>query len=400
MKPTALDKRIKRRITARRHTFFAACAPGLSRVCMHELQELSKTLPLDAGTLSMVTGGMEFQGQIHDAYAANLCLRSPSRILMRIKRFRAENFRILEKQLKDMDWELYLKPGVHIAIQASSQQSRLYHGGALAQRARDIIGLQFDQPLTDASGDSTGQGAANHTIYLRGDKDWFDVSLDTSGELLYRRGIKPDVGAAPLRETLAVAILGMAGYTGEEPLLDPMCGSGTFSLEGVMIRRNIPPGFFRSFAFQDWPCFSQGRWNHMKGAAQALIQQNRDTMIVASDRDASMLSALKATLCTYPLLSGIRVIQQDFFDLAPGHLVETPGVVVLNPPYGIRLGTREDMGRLYLEIGKKLGRDFRGWKIGVVLPDPGLADRFPFPVCLTPLFHGGLELSVATGRVP
>jgi len=230
----SLAKRIRRRITARTHTFFAATAPGLEHLCLAELL----SLPLSETRASAVPGGVEFQGKLHDCYMANLHLRCANRVLMRLCDFRASSFGALEKRLSEIEWEIYLPRCRGLRISVASFKSRLYHRGAVAERVHHSVVKSMGLPVEISP-------EADPHLFIRIDSDRVTVSLDSSGELLHKRGIKPRGGKAPIRETLAAAVLKIAGYRPGELLVDPMCGSGTFSLEAAMISRNLPAGWFR-----------------------------------------------------------------------------------------------------------------------------------------------------------
>ncbi len=393
MKKTALEKRIKRRITAREHVFFAACAPGMQRLCHRELTQL---LP-GRESIAMIPGGVEFSGSVEDCYKANLYLRSPSRIIMRVGTIKAENFRSLEKKILEVEWELFLKKGVPFSCDVSTSHCRLYHSDAVASRVENCI-IDYFEKLQ-------GQGAlvahrlqdAGQRILIRGVDDRFEISLDSSGEGLYKRGIKKYVGAAPLRETLAFALLSAAGYTPGQALIDGMCGSGTFSLEAAMINRNIPPGMFRAFTFENWPCFSESQWQYLKNEAAKQVVSPVQPLIFASDLDSQCIDALEKTVNTFDFSSSISVFQKDFFDLTPAS--PDPGVVALNPPYGKRIGSPETIQALFERIGEKLVSDFKGWTVVIIMPDKNLADSFSFPCRWVPLFHGGLDLYAAVAKI-
>ena len=396
MKKTALEKRIKRRITAREHTIFAACAPGLKSLCQRELlQRIS-----DPEKVTTIPGGVEFTGSVEECYKANLHLRSPSRITMRIARFKAENFRSLEKRLLEIEWELFLKKGVPFSCDVVARHCRLYHSDAIAQRVENNIIDYFEQlPSETGAIISRRLHDVGQRILIRGEDDRFEISLDSSGDGLHKRGMKKYVGAAPLRENLAFALLDAAGYSPGTPLIDGMCGSGSFSLEAAMITRNIPPGIFRSFAFEQWPCFSEKQWQYLKNkAAKEMVVPIRPS-VFASDLDSHCLEALGKTINEFNLSSTIQLSHSDFFDLKPGVLSTIPGVVALNPPYGKRIGDPGTIKALFVRIGEKLASDFKGWTVVIIMPDRLLADSFSFSYKWVPFFHGGLDLYAAIGRV-
>ena len=394
----SLAKRVKRRVTARMHTFFAATAPGLEHLCLQELL----SLPLSDPQASAVPGGVEFQGKLHDCYMANLHLRYANRVLMRLCDFRASGFAALEKKLGEIDWELYLSPRGGLRISAASFKSRLYHKGAVAQRVHDSVVTCMGHPLELSS------GSGSH-LFIRVDSDRVTVSLDSSGELLHKRGIKPRGGEAPIRETLAAAVLKIAGYRPGGLLVDPMCGSGTFSLEAAMMSRNLPGGWFREFAFMGWPAFNPGRWRHLRREAEQRFVPAVSPCVFASDSRARSVKLLRENLSAAGLSDTVNVACLDFFDLTPkgiaaprgpeGGIDSEPGLLVLNPPYGRRLGTIHEAAVLFSDILNKLRQDFKGWKVAVIVPKSMVTKRMATSFDQYPLFHGGLDLVLLTGRV-
>ncbi|MBF0411968.1 MAG: hypothetical protein HQK70_04550 [Desulfamplus sp.] len=443
-KKTPLEKRVKRRITARSHRFFAVCSPGLKQLCYREMTALinkynhqtndshqlesdllKSELSIQFRDIEIIPGGVEFTGSVQDCYCANLYLRSPSRILMRIATFKAENFRTLEKKMGEIEWELYINQSLPLHFEVSAKSSRLYHTDAIAQRAHQVIKEHFSK-LSNiyVSLDNPAVPKIVQTIMIRAEDDSFQISIDSSGELLHKRGLKENVGSAPIRETLAFAVLSAMnypfGYNKSDnlynsnqlfksstnridnlPLIDGMCGSGTFALEAAMIANDIPAGFFRRFAFENWQCFSSRQWNHIKKiAATNIIDSDKDggsqhPFIFALDKDAAVLKGLERTVEIFNLSSSIKIIQGNFFDTKTINLSDNKGFVVLNPPYGKRIGEKGDSEQIFVDIGKKLQSDFKGWQAGVIIPDKKFLDHLPGRKSLIPIFHGGLEIYAA-----
>ena len=391
MAEAAFEKRVKRRVSARVHEFFAVCPPGLRLLCHRELTGL--TAPVK--NIEAVPGGVTFFGKLMDACAANLWLRSPSRILMRLARFRAQHFSELEKKLQAMDWELFLPAGTEPAIQVTTHTSRLYHTDAVAQRCRSVIRAALGgnctgdtQPRNDLQG---------QTLMVRSENNRFEVSLDMSGIPLFKRNIKKQVTAAPLRENLAFAILDALHFSSEDLLMDPMCGSGTFAIEGAMIQARVPPGFFRRFACEAWPAFSPAAFAHVKSMAAGQIRPGGP--VFASDIDPGAVAATAANLAGHAFLSPVQVFQHDFFDLVPDRLTRKKGVLVLNPAYGRRLETTRDTKTFYKEVAQKLKTDFKGWRVGVIFPQKQFGGMNFLKLRPLPFFHGGLDLAAGIGTV-
>ncbi|MGD9042595.1 MAG: hypothetical protein PVG06_02720 [Desulfobacterales bacterium] len=388
-----LSKRIKRRVIGRRHDFFIATAPGFETVC---LQELLKLKP-DAGGAGATPGGVEFEGRLDDCYLANLNLRSANRILMRIHTFKSSNFRKLEKKLGDIPWELYLHPGTIPKVHITTKHCRLRHSAAIAERFhRAITGqlsrLESDNKITEIK-------SPQQNIYVRGIDDRFTVSMDSSGDLLYKRGIKKHAGKAPLRETLAAAALLMAGYDGRKPLLDPMCGSGTFSLEGALMAKRIPAGWFRDFAFTGWPSFRPKKWNYLRRQAESQFIDSERTRIFASDTDPGACQKLERCVQAHGMSDAVQVDSVDFFDLNPRKFTDRTGVICLNPPYGRRLGGRNESKKFFQAICKRLKQEYGGWNLVLFAPSRKLARTLPFQMKSYPILHGGLKLALLIGKI-
>lgn len=382
---SALSRRIKRHVVGRIQEFFVSTAPGFESLCLDELHEAS----LATRDGRSVPGGVQFSGRLHECYQANLMLRTANRVLMRIGLFKATGFRELERRLSRFPWELYLPPDAVIEPRVASHHSRLHHSEAIAERLRGAI----RRP------EGAGSGVVQR-LFVRVVDDRFTLSLDSSGDHLHKRGIKTHAAAAPIRETLAAAALRIAGYDGREVVVDPMCGSGTFALEAAMMAGHIPPGWHRSFAFMKWPSFRPGRWAFLrKEAGKRMTPPPRRPAVFASDRDPKACALLQACLDSCGLSDMVRVGGQDFFDLVPSDLGTGKGLVVINPPYGRRLGTPAESRRLFREICRKLASEYNSWKI-VLIPPPGFPLRMiPFGLTPHPVPHGGLMVHLLVGRV-
>lgn len=393
-----LEKRIKRRVSARDHEWFAATAPGLEALCRSELAALLG----DADPPVAVAGGVRFCARLYDGYRANLHLRTANRVLMRVDTFRASSFRQLQHRLAAIPWELYLPWGERPRPIVTTRKSRLYHSKAIAEHVLASVADRWGS----LSAVGTGGRRADQLVFVRADQDHFTVSLDSSGDLLYKRGIKVHGGAAPLRETLAAAVLMLAGYDGCEPLIDPMCGSGTFSLEAAMMAARMPPGWFRRFAFMTWPAFQSSQWRHIR--EQVCVRaESESPVIFSSDKDRTACATLRAAGDAHGLGGRVRVAPADFFDLTPERIFAREslkwngqtGLVVINPPYGRRLSPETGGRQMTRSILKKLAADFRGWRFALIAPPEHLPRVLPLDIDRFPLRHGGLALNLLIGRV-
>jgi putative N6-adenine-specific DNA methylase len=390
---SSLEKRIKRNVSGRKRDFFAITPPGLESLCRMELMRL----PSFGGETVEVPGGVEFSGKLYDGYLANLHLRTATRILMRIETVTASHFTRLSKKAAELPWELYLRPDAVPQIRVSTHHCRLYHKDAVAAIFTESVRNRLSQYPDDLQ--TQDDPVIQQRLFIRGMDDRFSVSIDSSGDLLYKRGIKTLAGEAPVRETLAAAILMLAGYSGNEVLVNPMCGSGTFAVEGALMARNIPPGWSRSFAFMGWPGFRPAQWHHIRNAAEKRFVTGPLPPVVAFDNASTACDALVRLADSHPALDQIQVQEGDFFDLNPINPKAEPGLVVINPPYGKRMGTRRESRLLIQDVMKKLKADYRGWKFAMLIPERSDLDGISPEWRFHAIYHGGLKLELLVGKL-
>ncbi|MBL0713513.1 MAG: hypothetical protein JJV98_07400 [Desulfosarcina sp.] len=392
--PAALERRIKRHLIGPVQSFFAITAPGLETLCRRELIALPGALAVTG----IEKGGLTFEGRLHECYEANLQCRTAHRILMRIEQFRAEQFETLVQKTAAIPWELYLPPGGATDVKVRARHSRLYHSDAVAERIQQGIQTRMAAFAPVATKKTIDSG--HQRIYARLDRDRCQLSIDSSGANLHKRGIKIKSGRAPLRETLAAAVLLRAGYTGREILCDPMCGSGTFSLEGALMAKKIPPGWFREFPFMAWPAFRAARWRHIRRTAAPPDMAWPQPMIFASDRNPDIIRRLQQTLTAHGLDDVIHADHRNFEDLTGQSFGQTvSGIVVLNPPYGRRLGSRQSIEGIYRGIDRKLKSDFKGWTAAVLAPNRRLGRHLTFAARRHSIQHGGQPVHVFVGKI-
>lgn len=383
-------RRLKQRITAPLHDCLAVTPPGFEACCQTEISALSDTVQV----LRKIKGGVLFRGKLTDIVRANVNLRVANRIVMRIDRFKATNFMQLEKRIAAIDWDLLLPSGALPQIKTTSHRSRLYHTGAVTDSVQKAIAAFWSIQQADS------RQSRSQTLFIRLKEDEVTLSLDSSGAPLYRRGLKTHAASAPLRETLAAAILKTAGFRPDRPLLDPMCGAGTFCLEAAMMAKQIPPGFYRNFAFMQWPAFPVPTWRHLIRKATQDIKISSQPMILASDLNPQVCDQLQNCILQNRLDDAVSVRRFDFFQINPSLMASQPGLVVLNPPYGRRLDPMVDTGLFYRRIAEKLRQDFTGWCLAIVMPDRTLAGLFPGSFQLKGFEHGGLKLWLLSGKIP
>lgn len=358
--------------------FFVA-APGLEATVAAEARA--------AGFqgVTPVHGGVEARGGWAEVWRANLVLRSASRVLVRIAEFRALHLAQLDKRARKVDWAAVLRPDVPLRVEAACHASRIYHDKAAAQRIetalREVLGATID-PKADL------------VVKARIDDDLCIISLDTSGESLHKRGHKEAVGKAPLRETVAAAVLAQMGFDGSQTVVDPMCGSGTFLIEAAEIAAGLLAGRGRSFAFEGLAAFDASAFARLKVTpARAPVLR-----FFGSDRDQGAIGGANANAARAGVSGWCRFERRAISDLTPPDGV-APGMVLVNPPWGGRLGERKLLFALYGAMGATLRERFAGWQIGIVAPDPGLikATGLALTPAGPPMDMGGTKVTLWRG---
>ncbi|RYZ36589.1 MAG: RNA methyltransferase [Myxococcaceae bacterium] len=334
-----------------------------------------------------VEGGAEFVGPPGLYQTANLHLRTASRVLLRLGTFKAPTADGLVRELaalpmKDL-WDGKTPPRMSVTLHRSAAPgpSVVYESAAVAWGLKEVARAG---PHLDEEG-----GAPGLTLLVRGEGDRWTVSADTSGEPLHQRGYRQEVGRAPLRETLAAGLLGLAGYTGSMPLVDPMCGSGTFLVEGAWMSQRKAPGLLRTFAFQSFPSFDKEAWARRRAEAEAAVLNEPRVAIRGYDLNAGALGTARRNAKRAGVT--LTLERHDLRTLkAPS---EGPGLVVANPPYGKRVGEDQDLPDLYRALGATLNGAFRSWRKAIIIPDE--------PKLLAALgLNGARTVEVKNGGLP
>lgn len=381
-----------------RLSLFAVTAPGLEPLAAAELAARGVEATAEAG-------GVAFGGTAAELYAANLWLRTASRVVERAAEFRARTFFELERHARKVPWERWLAPGRPVRLRVSSRKSKLYHEGAVAERVLAAIdarvgGIGAAEVQKGEEGEEEGDAQLFVVRFLH---DRCTVSADASGALLHLRGYRQAVAKAPLRETLAAAMLMAAGWRGDAPLVDPMCGSGTIPIEGALLARRIAPGLshpegLRAYAFQRWPGFDAGAWARVVDEARAMVLPSCPVAIVGSDRDAGAVAAAEANAARAGVAGDVS------FSVRPMSAMEPPpgpGWLVSNPPYGLRVGESGPLRSLYAALGRVARERLPGWTLALLSADPRLDGqvRLPFRDALRTR-NGGIPVRVVVAEVP
>jgi putative N6-adenine-specific DNA methylase len=365
-----------------RFEIFLVAAPGLEAALLGEARERGFE------NARCVAGGVAFTGTWRDVWRANLELRGTSRVLARIGAFPVPHLAQLDKRAQRFPWGDVLRRDVPVRIEASCRRSRIYHSGAAAQRIETAIREGFGAPVSNE---------AEVAVKARIDNDLLTLSIDTSGEMLHKRGAKQAAAKAPMRETMAAMFLRMCGYDGNEPVLDPMCGSGTFVIEAAEIAAGLLPGRNRSFAFEKLATFDQATWQAMK---HAIPPRTIAVRFYGSDRDAGAIAAAAANARRAGVEHITSFERRSVSGLTPPDGAQ--GLVICNPPYGARIGSSKPLRALYSALGDVLRQRFAGWRVGIVTTDAALARAtgLPFKPPSAPVSHGGLKVFLfQTGKL-
>ena len=424
--PENLEKRLKRQIHGKLHRFTTIVPLGFEATLVKELRQIGVAAKDDS--FETADGKVSFTAKITEAWKAVAHSRIANRILMDIASFKAENFRELEKKAAEIPWELFLPPVPitpdDLPVHVTCKHSRLYHSDAVAERFYNIFNggsLPLDR-TTSLSTPSAGtpRNAPQH-IYVSLLDDRCTVSLDLAGEELYKRGHQRFVNDAPLKETIAAAMLFEAFEQVQSPttLIDPMAGSGPVSLEAAYMASGLIPGKCRDFALKHQPAFKEATWNYLtrvilSGEAARDPGPNPAICILTSDISDKAIEIIKHNIEASPLpKNSISPEKKDFFSYTSEEIAklcgESQAVIVLNPPYGKRLDA--DAPKLYARIGKKLSELAQG--IGrplvvAILAPKGACTENLLKNCaalgststrVIKTSHGGISLNCFVGKV-
>ncbi|HOX21183.1 MAG TPA: hypothetical protein PLI70_09670 [Gemmatimonadales bacterium] len=365
------------------HSCYAITAPGLEHLTAAELRSIG------AAVNATEPGGVSFEAAPGILYAANLHVRTASRIVVRVGQFHAASFAELEKEARRVPWARWIAPGGAVHFRVTSRKSRLYHQDAVAERLEGAVlgaipGAHAVRAPSDADAldDDVTSLPGVQRFLVRIVDDELTLSVDSSGALLHRRGYRLASAKAPIRETLAAAMLLAMEWDGTVPLVDPLCGSGTIPIEAALLARRIPPGWRRRFAFERWPEFKPTVWEYVRGEAEKEILARAAVPIVAADRDAGAVEACTAN-AERAGVSGdvtIRCAALTATLSEPEIAALPPGLVLTNPPYGVRVGERGRLRDLYASLGNALRGPLAGWSLGFVASDAPLAAAAGLPL--------------------
>jgi putative N6-adenine-specific DNA methylase len=367
--------------------FFATAPRGLETLLAEELSGLGAAAP------QVTPGGVAFAGDWRLCYAANLWSRIASRVLWRVAAFNYTDEGDLYARAKEVDWMRHFAVDRTLRVNVAAQKSPL--------TSLDFATLRIKDAVCDRFRDATGQrpnvdrAAPDVRVHAFLDERRATLYLDTSGEPLFKRGWRAGAGEAPLRENLAAGIVKLSGWQPDEPLLDPMCGGGTLLVEAAAMARGRAPGANRRFGFEKLKAFNPAAWEKQKKERRG--EPAKELRIFGSDSDPRVLKDARRNLAEAGVERWVKIEHADVLEReAPA----PAGVMIANPPYGERIGSKDELAEFYPKLGSALKRRFAGWRCHFFTADLRLPKLVRLqPSRRVPLFNGALECRLYELRI-
>ena len=369
--------------------YFAVGAPGLESLLAIELTELGLRRPKIFTAPDDYPGHVAFDAGKNAVMKANRYLRSADRVIVRLGTFAATTFPEFKAAAARLPWERFIAPDRPVRLRIKCAKSKINHEAGIAECAGEALGARLKTKAKISQDDSA------QLIFVQAFQDVFTVDIDSSGEPLHRRGYRLAGAKAPLKETLAAALLIASGWDRKSTLLDPFCGSGTIAIEAALLAEGLAPGRDRRFAFMDWPGFDHGDWEWTKASVRRFPIAPYPK-ILASDRDEGAIKAARANA------ERAGVAERVEFSVRAVSAVEPPpgpGFIVTNPPYGVRVSEGKDLRDLYAQFGNVVRGLGPEWTTTILSGDPRLtrATGLAFDDGL-PTLNGGLGVRVSSCR--
>ncbi|MBW2050075.1 MAG: bifunctional 23S rRNA (guanine(2069)-N(7))-methyltransferase RlmK/23S rRNA (guanine(2445)-N(2))-methyltransferase RlmL [Deltaproteobacteria bacterium] len=381
-------------------TFFAVAPRGMAPLVEDELRSLG------AGRVKQSRSGVFFQGGLETAYGACLWLRTANRVLLPIARFRCETPEDLYLGIRDIPWSEHLHPDGTLAVDFNSSSSMIKHTRYGALKVKDAIVDQFRDQFGRRPSVDRARPHVRVNVYLL--RDEAVVSIDLSGESLHRRGYRAEPGEAPLKENLAAAILMRAGWPEIAQrgggLIDPMTGSGTLAIEAALMASDSAPCLLREyFGFLNWKGHRPEIWERLIREARERKSAGLKRLppIVGYDADHRCIRNAGGSLERSGLKGHVHFERREFADCVPHPAMKAiSGLVVINPPYGERMGEISDLRPLYANIGRRLKERFRGWRASLFTGNRDLGKVMGLRAeKIYSLYNGALECSLLNFRI-
>ena len=337
-------------------------------------------------------GGVSFSGTWETCYRVNLWSRIASRVLWKVRDFQYRNEEDLYQAVKAPDWPKYFRVERTLRVNVTAQKSPLKSLEFATLKIKDAVCDRFRDALGKRPSVERAAPDVRVHAFLEADKGM--LYLDTSGEPLFKRGWRAGQGEAPLRENLAAGIIMLTGWQPGEVLLDPMCGGATLLVEAAAMARGRAPGAKRGFGFEKLAAFDAPLWEAVKRTA---LSDETNPILHGSDHDPEALKAARRNLAAAGVERWVKLEQADVLEReAPA----PAGVMVMNPPYGERMGSLDELAAFYPRLGDALKKRFAGWRCYIFTADLRLPKLIRLsPSARTPLWNGALECRLYELRI-
>ncbi len=336
---------------------------GLEAVAKRELMNLGYN------DLKVENGKVEFRGSLKDIARTNIWLRTADRVLLKMGEFKALSFEELFQNTKALPWEEWIPEDGNFVIEGKSVDSKLF---SISDCQRIVEKAIVEKLKTKYNVEWFKKTGAKYTVEVSLLKDIATLTIDTSGEGLHKRGYRDRAGDAPIKETLAAAMILLSYWNKDRVLLDPLCGSGTIPIEAAMIGKNIAPGLDRKFAAEMWEKIDKEYWSEVRKDAFSAIDNNVKLHILGCDIDKRSILRARDNAANLGLEDDIAFFMKDMRDV---DLNDEYGVVITNPPYGERIGEKEEVTKLYIDLGKKF-RELKTWSVYVITSDEDFEEKY------------------------
>ena len=363
-------------------TLIATARFGLEALVKREVEALGFS------DLRVSDGRVEFEAALEDIPRLNIWLRFAGRLLLKIGEFPATTFDALFEGVKNLPWERWITPDGRFSVNARSVKSTLQS----ERTSQAIVKKAVVERLKDAySVDWFAETGPEFTIQVSVRKDQALLTIDTSGAGLHKRGYRTEAGEAPLKETLAAAMVQLSFWDGGRLLVDPMCGSGTILIEAAMIARNIAPGLKESFASEEWPAIPPAAWASARAQAEAAIDHSGELQIFGYDVDAEAIAVARNNARRAGVGDDILFEVKDIHEL---WIDQQYGILISNPPYGRRMAEYREINAIYITLNKML-RKKKGWSVYILTADSKFPDYFKrgHPNRVRKLYNGTIRVN-------
>lgn len=385
-----LERRLKRHLFKSECVFLATISPGFENTLETEIKNLG-----EAKVNETIEGGVLFSGPLDLVYSANLKLRTANRILLRIDTFTARSYPELFNKSRKISWEIYCGFSPSVSFSVSSKCSRLHHTENIENAVFDAL----HESMLKLGVSVCKSGDSPIRFHIRFHEDECTISIDTSGELLYKRGYRTEVAYAPIRESTAASLLMIAQWDKYNVIADPMCGSGVFIFESTLMIVNCAPGLQRSFAFEMWPSFNLQKWNSLKEKARNSVIERADLRLIASDIDAKAVQSTENNFKRLNVTVPIELKQRDCFEFNKNNEYGGKGLIISNLPYGKRVGATDELPGLYKKLANHYRKYCKDWDFGFVCEDIRFPQMTKFKVSKKIQFvNGGIPVTFFYGK--